>query len=219
MRPPMVAGPMLRNFRFFRTASCAVCATALPVNRTNNRRALADFMTVSGDGPFYPIRWGLLGGGLEAVAEGRMAWELRWYWPRKSAASPRRSAKPAVARQCWPKAWLYSALRYAPCAVLPHDGFERHAAIDVDGVAGARHYGARESTHGREAEGVAMLRGHLAGVSGDQRPLARLTLELQHPERVVIGLRIGGREVSRFALRGPGPRGAAASAPYMRICG
>ena len=66
----MVAGPMLRNFRFFRTASCAVCAMALTVNRANNTRGLGDFMTVSWDGPFYPIRWGLLGGGLEAVAEG-----------------------------------------------------------------------------------------------------------------------------------------------------
>src|SRR5260370_34468812 len=60
-RPPMVAGPTLRNFRFFRTASCVVWAMALPVNRANNTRGLADFMTVSWDGPFYPICQGACG--------------------------------------------------------------------------------------------------------------------------------------------------------------
>ena len=56
-----------------------------------------------------------------------MAWELRRYWPRKSAASPRISAKPAVARQCWPNAWLYSAFSVHAFAVLPDDGFEAPA--------------------------------------------------------------------------------------------
>src|SRR5260370_32792742 len=85
-RPPMVAGPMLRNFRFFRTASCAVCAMALPVNRANNRRVLAKFMTVSwGGSPFYPIRRGLVGGdwsqrpGKLKHAPPRQGHELSWW--------------------------------------------------------------------------------------------------------------------------------------------
>src|SRR5450759_4209711 len=48
IRPPMVAGPMLRNFMFLRTASFVGCARAMPVNRAMNRRVLADFMTVWG---------------------------------------------------------------------------------------------------------------------------------------------------------------------------
>ena len=49
-------------------------------------------------------------------------------------------------------------------AVLAHDGFEGHAAIDVDLAAGVCHHGAREATLGGEAECVAMLRSHLARV-------------------------------------------------------
>src|SRR6476646_4094650 len=46
-RPPMVAGPMLRNFKFFRTALVLVCAIAVLVKRVMRVRVVADFMTVS----------------------------------------------------------------------------------------------------------------------------------------------------------------------------
>src|SRR6185369_4170196 len=62
-RPPMVAGPMLRNFKFFRTALGLVCAIAVLVKRVMRVRVVADFMTVSLNGSHSSAQGGAGGEG------------------------------------------------------------------------------------------------------------------------------------------------------------
>src|SRR5258708_3836049 len=169
--PPMVAGPMLRNFRFFRMASCAVCAMALPVNRANNRRMLAKFMTVSwGGSPFYPIRQAACGMGwepatgqakacpprqrhelswwLEAVAEGQDGVGVAVVLAQEIGGVPAQQGEAGGGAPVLAEGLTVLGFGVHALAVLAHDCFEGQAAIDVDGVSGVRHHGAREATHG-----------------------------------------------------------------------
>src|SRR5471030_2304948 len=85
-------------------------------------------------------------------------------------------------------------------AVLANDGFERQAAIGVDGVAGMGYEGTGEAALRRESQRVAVRSDYLAGVAADETPFARLTFELEDVEGVLVGLRIGGCEVGGFGL-------------------
>src|SRR5471030_3482424 len=63
-------------------------------------------------------------------------------------------------------------------AVLANDGFERQAAIGVDGVAGVGYEGTGEAALRRKSQRVAVRSDYLAGVAADETPFARLTFEL-----------------------------------------
>src|SRR5260370_39089682 len=69
-RPPMVAGPMLRNFKFFRAALGEVCAIALLVKRAKRRRVLADFMRVSLNSSHSSAHGGAAGRGRKVFVVG-----------------------------------------------------------------------------------------------------------------------------------------------------
>ena len=118
-----------------------------------------------------------------------MACELRWYWPRKSPSAPRIRAKPAVSAPVLAEGLGVFGLEVDAAAVLADDGFEGQAAVHVDGVAGAGHEGAGEAAHRRVRHRGAVLRDDLAGIAAGEAPFARLPLQLQHVERVLVGLR------------------------------
>src|SRR5215469_7507939 len=100
-------------------------------------------------------------------------------------------------------------LRAEPEAVtvLAHNTFQRDGAVGVEGIGCAADDGAGEAADGREAESAAMIGGRLAGVARDETPLAGLTLQLDHVEHVVVGLRVAGGEVRGFGFHGDGAEG------------
>src|SRR5437870_5042652 len=64
-------------------------------------------------------------------------------------------------------------------AILADHGFEREAAIHVDGVAGVSDKRARGSSHWRVWQSRTVFGNHLACIASDERPFARLSLELE----------------------------------------
>ena len=139
--------------------------------------------------------------------------ELRRYWPRKSSRSPAMPTPVTVARQCWPRACEYSALRVEAVAVLA-DGASRTRGCDSDRSCTTRAPTIERVRPRSGANDSAARRvGHdFAGIAADEHPFAGLPLELDDVEHVLVGARRRRGEVRRLALDRE-PRASASRRP------